>query len=273
MCVAGGGSRPFLDVLMSCWSFGTPPHLELPILLGMDPRELANLQSLLGGGFVPSCACLHVLPLLLIASGRGTAILALQPPAPHGGSGNWLSPPHDRGEMLKTSGCAPQTPGGWRRGLRFIPGTLLLGLGVGRRSPRSFPCSSILSYTPVRFSPLPPFLRVPRGALASAQHRSTQLPISLALAPFCPLRPLLGFDPTEDLSLKTSAWPRFGFRILLGPFFCSGDYMRLLPLLLFSPCNLLVNLPAPPAGAGELAQVPSGDALVWCNRYLGETLR
>lgn len=80
----GGGSWPFLCASMSCWSFAIPPHLEPshPIPLGTDPQEPTNLQSRLGGGFVPSCTCLPVPSLLLITSGRGTAILTLQPLPP-----------------------------------------------------------------------------------------------------------------------------------------------------------------------------------------------
>lgn len=61
-----GGSRPFLCASVSCWSFVTPLYLEPLIPLGMDPQEPMNLQTLLGGGFVPSCTCWRVAPLQLI---------------------------------------------------------------------------------------------------------------------------------------------------------------------------------------------------------------
>lgn len=110
MWLGGGGSWPFLCASMSCWSFAIPPHLEPshPIPLGTDPQEPTNLQSRLGGGFVPSCTCLPVPSLLLITSGRGTAILTLQPlpPPPPVALESGCPLPAAEGKMLKTSGCA-----------------------------------------------------------------------------------------------------------------------------------------------------------------------
>lgn len=73
-----------LDVL---WSFVTPPHPEPP----GSPRISSPC-------WVVALSLLCVPTLLQITPGRGATVLALQPPAPHGGSGSWLPPPCGRGK-------------------------------------------------------------------------------------------------------------------------------------------------------------------------------
>lgn len=276
MCVCGwvGGSRPFLYVSTS---FATSPCPEFTHPAGDRPRGAHK-------SLVPAvqwlCLLLRLPARAPVAANRiwqghsRPRPAAPRPPTVALGTG--CPPPCGRGEMLKTLAVPCGSLGGWRRGPRFIPGTEVYPkhptprAGWGMQTPLApFPCSSILLYTPVRFSPLPPSLRVPPGALAGAQHRSTQLPINLGSAP-CPPRPFLGFASTEDLSLKTSAWPCFGFRDPPCAVFCSGDYMQLLPLPLSLPatcwltCRLLRRAQRACPGAkrrclGLVQQVPWGN--------------
>lgn len=231
------------------------------------PWEPANLQSLLGGGSVPPVRALFAADPAWQGHSRA------RPAAP--GPPRWLwepAVPSLRQRMLETSGCAPRPFLG-----RLAWGAMILSQGPlsqggveGADLSHSFPCSSsILSYLPTHLCLLPPSLWVPLGTLAAAQ------PTALSPTPtwawsLLPPRHLLGFSPTEDVSLKTSAWPRCGCRSLPCAVLCSSDsaQLLLLPLSLPATCWLSSWLlwrareSFPWCQAGLVQQVPRGKALV-----------
>lgn len=197
-----------LDVL---WSFVTPPHPE-------PPGSPMNLQSPLGGGSVPPVCALFAADHACQGHSRP------RPAAP--GPPGWLwelAAP----SLRQREGCWKPLAvphglfwGGWHREPRFHP----------RDPSPSAGWRVQISPTP---PPVPPsFHTSPRTSLSSHPPCGCPwvpwlLPSTTALSPtpawarcLLPPRHLQGFAPTEDLSLKTSAWPRCGCRSL--PVRCSA---------------------------------------------------
>lgn len=167
-----------------------------------------------GWWLCPSCVC----PLRCrsrLAGAQPSLPCSPQPPMVALGTGCPLLAAE--GRMLETSGCAPWPFLGSRD---FIPGTPLLGWGGGCRSPLLLPLF-LHPFIPPHAPFSPPTLPVGApGCLGCCPAPQLSAPHQPGLNACCPLRHLLGFAPMEDLSLRTSAWPRFGCRSLPVP--CSA---------------------------------------------------
>lgn len=232
------------DVL---WSFVTAPHPEPP----GSPRISSPC-------WVVALSLLSVPSLLQIPPGRGTAVLALQPPAPHGGSGNRLSPPCGRGKDVGNLWLCPAALFG-EAGVGshdFIPGTPLPGRGGGCRSLPLLPLFFLHPFIPPHAPLSPPTLAVGApGHLGCCPAHSSQPHTNLGSVPAAPeappgLFPHGGREP-ENFSVAT-LW-------LQEPPLCRAlqQRFRAAPAAAaFSPCNLLVEFLAPLAGTGELSLVP-----------------